>query len=116
MRGAKIVSDQEEKENALSLSRKQVGVGASIVAAILILNPVKEWFFTREEGKAQSDRIAHVESSLKDLSTQIDSRTEAILIQLKERDQRILHDTDKLERRIETLEASRTRPQLRSTN
>lgn len=45
---------------------KHFSLGGGFVAAMLTLTPMKQWFFTREEGKAQSAQIADLKEVVKD--------------------------------------------------
>lgn len=52
------VNDQTRK--TVSLTHRQLGISGGVVAAMLILNPVKAWLYTREEGAANSAQIAEL--------------------------------------------------------
>lgn len=62
----------DEPENhirkTVSFTHRQLGlgVGGTIIASMLTLNPVKAWFFTREEGVAQSKEITELRRSQED--------------------------------------------------
>ena len=99
-----------EPKKGVTLTKGQLGFGSVIVMAIMILNPVKEWFFTREEGKAQAAQIEQLRTDLLavqlELTRQFERSTDKVIESIKESESRSVKNTDRLERRVETLEAN----------
>lgn len=95
----------------VQLTKKQIVVGGAIIAALAILQPLKDWFVTREEGQAQDQRIAvlqHViEETRIELTRTMERNTDKIIDRLNESEGRAQKNLEKLERRVETLEAGR---------
>lgn len=94
------MSDNEKRRHTVEIPTKHLGVGSVLVAAIMVLNPVKEWFFTRDEGLAQAARIERLEQSI------IQAKTE-IIERIKESEVRSMKNQERIEKRIDRLEASR---------
>lgn len=94
----------------IPVTKKQVGVGSAILAAILILNPVKEWLFTREEGLAQTEKIHHLElqlvSTREELTRRLERNADRIIERIKETEDRVSQNQDRIEVRVQSLEAS----------
>lgn len=98
----------ESQSKALKPRMYSAGIGAGIAAAILTLNPVKQFFWTREEGVASQQRIEKVEERQdetqrvlvvlndkiaeqngklrEEILSQLNRNTDKILESLKERD------------------------------
>lgn len=105
-----IMADELGIRKTVSFTHKQLGVGGSIVAAIMVLSPVKTWFFTREEGLASAEKIAHVEASIQemkqDLTRRLERSTDKIMDRIKEAEDRTVRNADRIEHRIDFLEAN----------
>lgn len=102
----------KEKKH-ISISKSQLGFGSAIVMAIMILNPVKEWFFTREEGRAQAEQIAQLRVDLAEtkdeLTRRLERNADKIIEQIKDSEERSAKNQERIERRVEMLEASAKR-------
>lgn len=93
------------------VTRGQMTAGGCLVAAILVLQPVKEWFVTREESNAQAAQIQTLKvaiSEAKDeLTRRLERSSDKIIDRINEVEARVGKNVDKIEHRVETLEANR---------
>lgn len=113
--------DDEGKgiRRTISLTHRQLGVSGALLTAMLLLNPVKQWFFTREEGAAQSKEIADLkhdqEEQFKELRVfivqgqedqmhKMERLNDKIIERIKDSEGRTTQSDAKQEKRIETLE------------
>jgi hypothetical protein len=60
-----IPSEEGERKGGggVWLTHRHLGIGGGVIAAMLTLSPIKEWFFTREEGVSQSKEITELKAS-----------------------------------------------------
>jgi hypothetical protein len=65
--------DESSRKEGVVITRKQLGLGGGFIGLLIALNPVKEWFYTREEGLAQNERLIRIETLIN--KTQEDSAT-----------------------------------------
>ncbi len=106
------MSDEVERkpQKTWTLSSRQLGGGAALVAALGVLAPVEKFFYTRAEGEAQLQRLIRSElviSELKlDLKKEMDRNTDKIMDRIKESEERTIKNADRIERRVDILEAS----------
>ena len=102
------MEDEEKPKKNIELTKGQLGFGSVVVMAIMILNPVKEWFFTREEGRSQAAQIAELQHDLatnkEELTRRLERNTDKILEAIKESEGRTVKNEDRLDRRIEKIE------------
>lgn len=102
---------------------KNMGVGGSVVAALIFLTPVKQWFYTREEGTALSKSVDEIKATIvaesKENTRLMERKTDKIMEMFREseaRNQRnIDHDNLIQNDRLQTLEAAILRSK-KSTN
>lgn len=113
--------DESEKDSAskirktVSLTHGQLGAGGAIIAALMVLQPLKDWVYTRDEANlqlaAQTQRIERIEVSLasynEDMVRRLERNTDKIIERLKETEERLARSQGVIERRVESLEASR---------
>lgn len=103
---------------------KHMGVGGSIVAALIFLTPVKNWFYTREEGTALTKSVDEIKSVIisesKESTRQMERKADKIMELLKESETRVQrnidHDNDLQNTRIQTLEAAIIRTSKKTNN
>lgn len=99
------------KAKTVEIPTKHLGVGGVLVAAIMVLNPIKEWFFTREEAVAQGQRIERLEVSVLDLKDELTRRLERnsdkIIEQIRDSRAQTQRELDMQQKRIDALEAFR---------
>lgn len=92
-------------------SKGQILTGVGIVSAILILQPVTEMFYTRNEAKAQAEQIQAIHTALietkDELTRRLERNSDKIIERINESEARATRSMDKLEGRVERLEASR---------
>lgn len=111
------VNDQTRK--TVSLTHRQLGISGGVVAAMLILNPVKQWFFTREEGVAQSREIQELRADeadhfkelrvfivqgQEDQMHKLERLNDKVIERIKDTEVRTQQSDVRHEKRIETLE------------
>lgn len=86
----------------VSMSHRQLGVGVvGLVSAITMLTPIKAYFYTREEGVAQSREIADLKRSTADQFTEL---KRFIAAGQEEQVRRLERSNDKLVERIKETE------------
>lgn len=112
------MDEQEPKiKKTVTLTHRQLGLGGGVLAAIMTLSPMKEWFFTRDEGKAQIERLDKTEVAIKelkaDLNAKIDKSTEMIIDSVKEARDQSYKDADRLERRVDSIEVALRMPKFK---
>ncbi len=106
------MSDEVERkpQKTWTLSSRQLGGSAALIAGLAALAPIKELFYTRAEGEAQMQRLVRSElviSELKlDLKKEMDRNTDKVLDRIKESEERTIKNADRIERRVDMLEAS----------
>lgn len=90
-------------------THKQIIGGVGIAAALYFLPQLKALFVTREEGIAQSAQILEVKKSIDDLKDdlthKIERGTDKIVERIKETEERSTKNVDRVERRVDALEA-----------
>ncbi len=111
--------DSDKIRKTVSFSHRQLGIGSSVVAAMLFLNPVKQWFFTREEGSAQSKEITELkrvqEDNFKELKSfiivsqddqlhKLERLNDKVVEQIKDSEVRAQENDARQEKRIDMLE------------
>lgn len=58
------MDEAEKVRKTVSFTHRQMGIGAGgVLAAIMALGPVKDFFYTREEGKAVSKQVEEVKAN-----------------------------------------------------
>lgn len=91
---------------ARSFGLSHIGVAGGVVAAMVMLQPVKDFFYTREEGKSTEARLQKVEQALVDLSKELregqDKNADRMVAAIAEQDRR-------MEQRFSGLETSLNR-------
>lgn len=101
---------KSKQRHTVSFTHGQLGVGGAIVAAIMTLNPIKEWFFTREEGIAQRQNIellrGEVISMRDEITRRLERNTDKIIDRMKETEERTARNGERLERRIDAVEVA----------
>ena len=112
---------QEKVRKTVSFTHKQLGIGTGLAGLLIAITPIKEWFFTREEGIAQSKQIAQLQNQMdKGFTDQklyfvqaneenvrrLERQSDKIMEHIKESEARAMKGEDRLDRRIDTLEAS----------
>ncbi len=111
---------EEKVRKTVSFTHKQLGVGTGLAAILIAIAPIKEWFFTREEGNAQTREIAALRSTVTILSAEVsaklDRNTDKIMDRIKEAEERTVKNEDRIERRVDTLEAAMRIPRKSSNN
>lgn len=112
------MSEEAKPHSATFNTMKHTLLGAGgLAAALAILSPVKDFFYTRDEAAALVHRVASVETSQKELRRElvevIDKGADRVIASINEKDQRTNQRMDKLEdkidNRINSLEASQRR-------
>ncbi len=80
----------EEKSSGINIQGTQVLMVTVVIASFMVLKPIKEWFYTREEGIATERRLGeiegsidHINSSLKELDLKNEVRLNAVKSELK---------------------------------
>jgi hypothetical protein len=101
---------ERKPQKTWTLSTRQLGGSAALIAGVAAMAPIKEWFYTRAEGEAQLQRVNRIElvlSELKlDLKKEMDRNTDKVIDRIKESEERTVKNADRIERRIDFLEAS----------
>lgn len=103
---------------------KHMSAGGAIVAAIMILTPVKQWFFTREEGTALQQSIVEIKQLIvaesRESTRIMERKTDKILERMKETEVHVQHDVDRdndtQNERLQLLEATILKVNKRPTN
>lgn len=112
--------DIEEPKKSINISKGQLGFGSVIVMAIMILNPIKEWFYTREEGKAQQVQIAALQTELvntrEELTRRLERNADKIIGTIKDAEARSSKAEERLDRRIDNVEYVLNIKSRKSTN
>lgn len=103
--------NREEKiRKTVTFTHKQLGVTTGIAAALIAIAPIKEWFFTREEGVAQARELAALKHSVDTLRSEVSGKlernTDKILERIREAEERTVKNEDRIERRVDSLEAT----------
>jgi len=98
-----------DKEVSIQTTRGKLIAGGTVVAAILLIQPLKDFFYTREEGQAQQAAIKELqirlESHQAELTRRMERSSDKIVDQIQQAEERLTKQFDGVERRIETLEA-----------
>lgn len=110
----------KDTRKTISFTHRQAGIGlAGIVSAVLALGPVKQFFFTREEGLAQSKEIDALKLSqdrqfaeLKLFISQgqdeqirkLERSNDKLVDRIKDSENRSAKAEERLDRRIDTVE------------
>lgn len=106
------MAEEEKQDKGINItaSRGQMLTAGGIIAAILTIQPLKEAFITREEGKAQADKINELQASIDktkdELTRSIERNSDKVIERLTEAEERVSKTVDTLERRIESLESA----------
>ncbi len=99
--------DDKPEPKTVEIPTKHLAVGSVLVSAIMVLNPVKEMFFTRTEAEAQGQKIERVEASIFEVKEEVNRNADRIIDQIRESEARSMRNADKMEDRINRLEAFR---------
>lgn len=112
-----ITVDPNHVRKTVSLTHKQAGIGAGLVAAILSIQPLRDMFVTKDENKStivRLDKFEMGQRELKDLITKNEAEAvrrservaDKIMDRIKEAETRTTANQDRQEHRMDTLEAS----------
>ena len=103
------MSEQSGDKGTKSVNKfnlAHLGIAGGVVSAMVMLQPVKDFFYTREEGNSVEMRVEKVEHAILALSTQMreqqEKSTDRMVNALAEQDRR-------LEARFSSLETSLNR-------
>ncbi len=112
---------EDKQRKTVSFTHKQLGVGTGLAGLLIAITPIKEWFFTREEGVAQSRQIAALQIQMdKGFTDQkiyfvqaneenvrrLERQTDKLMEHIKEAEARASKAEDRLDRRMDVIEAS----------
>lgn len=108
-------ADNSHVRKTLSFTHRQVGAGGAIIAALISIQPLKE--LIRDESKTTVKRLENVEITqieIKKLITENDKEAvrrqersnDKIIDRIKEAEARTVSSQERIERRVDTLEAS----------
>lgn len=93
------------------IKRRNLIGGGVIVAALLVMQPLKEYFVTREEGHALDQRITALqlmtEANHEEMTRSLERSTDKIIERLDQAEERVRKNLDKVESRVQSLEAAR---------
>ncbi len=108
------MADEEPKiRKTVSFTHRQLGVGTGIAGILIAISPIKEWFFTREEGVAQSKQIAQLQAQVdrgftdqklyfvqanEENVRRLERQTDKIMEHIKESEARSSKSEDRLDR------------------
>lgn len=98
----------ESNSKVPKVQLSHIGLAGGLTAAILMLNPVKQFFYTREEGHATELRVEKTEAGVNELRVSLDKmraelqeqqnkNTDRILQGMSDRDQRVENRFNSLE-------------------
>lgn len=101
---------EEKTRKTVTFTHRQLGLGTGLAGLLIAITPIKEWFFTREEGVAQAKEITAlryaVDSFRSEVTGKMERNTDKILERIREAEERTVKNEDRIERRVDTLEAS----------
>ncbi len=119
---------EEKTRKTVSFTHRQLGVGTGLAGLLIAITPIKEWFFTREEGVAQSRQIAALQVQMDKSFTEqkiyfvqaneenvrrLERQTDKLMEHIKESEARASKAEDRLDRRMDTIEASMSKSRNR---
>jgi hypothetical protein len=90
----------------VTLSHRQIGATGLIGLAVALAPYLKETFVTREEGAQVAIQLEYMRKDLTELKTTVTYSRDIILEQIKESEARTNRTDDRLEHRIDGLEAA----------
>jgi predicted type IV restriction endonuclease len=117
-----VMSEEENKQPAANKMRTSTKAlyGGGVLAAILTFTPIKNLFWTREEGNAIKDQIASVakneQSHYEEIIHRQERLADKIIDRIRESEERTVKNADRLERRVDIIEASRLNSSFRTKN
>ncbi len=101
----------DRTRKTVTLSHKQLGIGTGLAGLLIAVTPITDMFFTRAEGIAQSKDIAMLKASTEafrlEVISKIEINTDRILLRIRESEERNVKNEDRLERRIDAIDAAR---------
>lgn len=99
------VDNQKRKPSAAQWA------GGGLIGAILLLQPVKDLFYTRDEATLQSQRVERMELAVMALEARLTEKmnrnTDKIIERLGEAEARTVKTSERLEARIDKIENKR---------
>ena len=104
------MSDERERPQTkeITLTHKQLGIGTGIAGLLIALTPIKEWFFTREEGVSLHQQIVKISNDMSTAKEEMlhgqERLADKIIERFKEAEDRENKMVDRLERRLDNLE------------
>ncbi len=101
-----LPSDKEKVRKTVSLTHRQIGATGLIGLAVALAPYLKETFVTRDEQKVVAVQMEQMSKELAELRVSVDANTIRILDQIKESERRTGKNEDRLERRVDGLEAA----------
>lgn len=107
------MADEEKVRKTVSLTHRQIGATGLIGLAVALAPYLKETFVTRGEQAEMTVQMEYMRRDIAEIKTLIDSKSSNIIEQIREYDKRTVKTEDRLERRIDTLEAA-IRPKQRN--
>lgn len=106
-------TDVTKTRKTISLTHRQIGATGLIGLAVALAPYLKETFVTREEASQVALQIEYMRKDITELKTTVTFSRDIILEQIKESEARTNHTDDRLEKRIDGLEAA-IRPRNRN--
>ena len=101
------MSDGDVKiRKTVSLTHRQIGATGLIGLAVALAPYLKETFITREEGAQVSVQIEYMRKDIAELKYNQERNTDRILVEIKESEKRTVKNEDRLENRLDRMEAS----------
>jgi len=111
------VDDTDHKiRKTVSLTHRQIGVTGLIGLAVALAPYLKETFITREEGAQVSVQIEYMRKDIAEIKENQERNTDRILMGIKDSERRTEKNADRLELRVDSLEASIRPRKFKSEN
>lgn len=102
-----MADDSEAKiRKTVSLTHRQIGATGLIGLAVALAPYLKETFITREEGAQVSVQIEYMRKDIAEVKYNQERNTDRILAEIKDSEKRTVKNEDRLEIRIDRMEAS----------
>lgn len=100
------MAEDEKIRKTVSLTHRQIGATGLIGLAVALTPYLKETFVTRGEQAEMTVQMEYMRRDIAEIKILIDSKSNNIIDQLKEYDHREAKTDERLERRIDSLEAA----------
>jgi hypothetical protein len=103
-------------KRTVTLSHRQIGATGLIGLAVALAPYLKETFVTREEGAQVAIQLEYMRKDITEIKISQDKNTERIVSEIRESDRRTEKNADRIETRVDNLEASIRPRKYRSEN